>query len=400
MKSEGKNILYIHQYFKTPKEPGGTRSYWLAQALITEGYSVTMLTTSNRIQNSIEEVIIDNIKVIYLKVGYSQEMTLFKRFISFSIFMVKSTYHALLLKNVDLIFATSTPLSVGFPALIMKKVKNIPYVFEVRDLWPEVPIQMGAFKSERIKKLLIWFERLIYKNAEHIVALSPGMVEGVLKYETASKVSMIPNMSKIDSYWPREKDFNLMKGLGLSTKSFKSIHFGSIGLANGAFTIIESARLLKNNGDFEFIFIGGGSAEKDLRNLCKKYNLDNVHFLGSYDLDKTSEIVNQCDVSIVSFLDLPILYTNSPNKLFDSLSAGIPIIVNSAGWTKDLVENHSCGFYVNPNHPDELVSKLKELRVNENMRKSMSYNGRLLAETVYDKSILCKEFVKMIGKIC
>lgn len=396
---KNKNILYIHQYFKTPKEPGGTRSYWLAQALVKEGYNVTMLTTSNTIKNNVEKTIIDSINVIYLKVAYNQEMSIFKRFFSFSIFMFKSTYYAFLQKNIDLVFATSTPLSVGFPALILKKIKKIPYVFEVRDLWPEVPIQMGAIKNKLIKKLLVWFEKLIYKNAKHVVALSPGMAKGVLKYESALKVSMIPNMSKIDSFWPREKDFDLMKRHGLNTKSFKLIHFGSLGMANGAFNIIESANLLKNNDDFEFIFIGGGSKENELKDLSTKYNLKNVHFLGAFPLDKTSEIVNLCDVSIISFLDLPILSTNSPNKLFDSLSAGKPIIVNSAGWTKDLVEKHSCGFYVNPNHPLELVNKVKELKDNTNMMKSMSDNGRLLAETVYDKSILCNEFLKVINKV-
>ena len=394
-----KSILYIHQYFKTPKEPGGTRSYWLAQELIENGYNVTMITTSNTIRNSVEKTIIDGINVIYLKVDYSQEMTILRRLFSFISFMLKSTYYAFLQKNIDLVFATSTPLSVGFPALIIKKIKNIPYVFEVRDLWPEVPIQMGAISNNLVKKLFIWSEKLIYKNAKHVVALSPGMAKGVLKYTSTSKVSMIPNMSKIDLFWPREKNLDLMKRLGLNTNSFKIIHFGSLGIANGALTIIESAKLLKNNDDFEFVFIGGGSTEYELKDLCTKYNLNNVHFLGAFTLDETSEIVNLCEVSIISFLDLPILATNSPNKLFDSLSAGKPIIVNSAGWTKDLVEKYSCGFYVNPNYPDELATKVLQLKENANMMKIMSDNGRLLAETVYDKSILCNEFLNVINKV-
>lgn len=393
------NILYIHQYFKTPKEPGGTRSYWFARALIKNGYNVTMLTSSNTIKNNVEKTVVDDISVIYLKVDYSQEMSVVKRLYSFLIFMLKSTHYAFLQKNIDLVFATSTPLSVGIPALIMKKIKKIPYVFEVRDLWPEVPIQMGAISNNLVKKLFIWSEKLIYKNAKHVVALSPGMAKGVLKYTSTSKVSMIPNMSKIDLFWPREKNLDLMKRLGLNTNSFKIIHFGSLGIANGALTIIESAKLLKNNDDFEFVFIGGGSTEYELKDLCTKYNLNNVHFLGAFTLDETSEIVNLCEVSIISFLDLPILATNSPNKLFDSLSAGKPIIVNSAGWTKDLVEKYSCGFYVNPNYPDELATKVLQLKENANMMKIMSDNGRLLAETVYDKSILCNEFLNVINKV-
>lgn len=400
MNNNQKNILYIHQYFKTPKEPGGTRSYWFALALVKEGYNVTMLTTtSSATRNNIERVVIDGINVIYLKVPYEQKMSIFKRFFSFFIFMLKSTYYAFLEKKIDIVFATSTPLSVGFPALLLNKFKKIPYVFEVRDLWPEVPIQMGAINNKIIKSLLILLEKLIYKNAEHIITLSPGMAKGVLKYEFPEKVSMIPNMSKIDLFWPREKNFDLMKKLGLNAKSFKLIHFGSLGIANGASNIVESAKHLKNNDDFEFIFVGGGSTENELKDLCKLFNLENVHFLGEFPLDKTSEIVNFCDVSIISFLDLPILATNSPNKLFDSLSAAKPIIVNSSGWTKDLVEKHSCGFYVNPNDPYELVHRLKEFKDNTSAMKSMSENSRVLAETVYDKSILCNKFLKVINKV-
>lgn len=111
-----------------------------------------------------------------------------------------------------------------------------------------------------------------------------------------------------------------------------------------------------------------------------------------------SEIVNFSDVSMISFLDLPILYTNSPNKLFDSLSAGKPIIVNSAGWTKDIAEKYNCGYYVNPNYPQELVEKVLYLQSNPDLVREMGENSRRLAETVYDKSILCKQFVEVIEK--
>ena len=181
-----KRILYIHQYFKTPKEPGGTRSYWIAQQLIKSGFNVTMLTTSPNIEKSIERKIIDGINVIYLKIPYNQKMNVYKRLITFIKFMVKSTFYAIKEKDVDLIIATSTPLTIGFPAIVVKKIKRIPYIFEVRDLWPEVPIQMGGLKNRVLQKLAISFEKKIYKNALHIVALSPGMVKGVLKYEPKS----------------------------------------------------------------------------------------------------------------------------------------------------------------------------------------------------------------------
>src|SRR5690606_21458717 len=141
---------------------------------------------------------------------------------------------------------------------------------------------------------------------------------------------------------------------------------------------------------------GGGSTEKQLIEKCRQHQLSNVKFLGKFPMKDTSEIVNLSDVSMVSFKDLPILYTNSPNKLFDSLSAGKPIIVNSAGWTKDMVEEHNCGYYVNPNKPQELVEKILFLKEHPEVVIEMGQNSRTLAETVYDKSILCKQFVETV----
>ena len=393
------HILYIHQYFKTPNEPGGTRSYWIAQKLIQDGHRVTMLTTSSSISKSREEKLVDGIQVIYVKVPYDQRMSIFNRVKSFLSFMLKSTRLAKNLKDVDLVLATSTPLTVGFPALVLKKIKNIPYIFEVRDLWPEVPIQMGGLKNPILKRITITFEKKIYKNATHIVTLSPGMAEGVLRYEPKSKVSMIPNMAKIDAFWPREVNDSLREELALQKGSFKVIHFGALGLANEAINIIKGAELLKKDTSIEFIFIGGGSTEEDLKDYCKKQALHHVHFLGKFPMEKTSEIVNLCDVSIVSFKDLPILYTNSPNKLFDSLSAGKPIIVNSAGWTKKMVEKNECGLYVNPYRPTELAQAIKELQRNKELREQMGGNARKLAESTYDKSILCEKYAKLLNDV-
>ncbi|MCC3217362.1 glycosyltransferase family 4 protein [Chryseobacterium sp. X308] len=390
------NILYIHQYFVTPQEPGGTRSYWLAQELIKNGHKVTMLTSSSKFSEDIKVVNIDGIEVVYIKEDYNQNMSVSRRLKAFLKFMYKSSVVGWKQKDIDLVIATSTPLTIGIPALILKWFKKKPFVFEVRDLWPEVPIQMGAIKNSWTIKTTRLLEKTIYKNASRVIALSPGMQDGVVKYIPKEKTSMIPNMAKMDEFWPRGKNDQLMEKLGLKKDSFKIVHFGSLGLANGAHSIIESAKLLKDREDIEFLFVGGGSTEQDLVDEVEKNNLKNVKFLGKFPMTDVSEIVNFSDVSMISFLDIPILYTNSPNKLFDSLSAGKPIIVNSAGWTKDIAEKYHCGYYVNPNHPEELVEKVLYLKDNPEVVKSMGQNARKLAETVYDKSILCKKFVEVI----
>lgn len=395
------NILYIHQYFVTPQQSGGTRSYWIAQELIKNGHQVTMITSNMKThQESVrEEKIIDGIKVIYFKKYYDQSRSVFKRLNAYLKFVIKSLKEASKQKNVDLIIATSTPLTIGITALYMRKIKKVPYVFEVRDLWPEAPIQLGIFKSPWIIIPLRWFEKKIYQNANHVIALSPGMQDGVLKYLPIEKTSVIPNMSKIDKFWNRPINFELLKELKLEEETFKIIHFGALGMSNAANTIIESAKFFKEDPSVQFLFVGGGSEEENLKQMCTNYELTNVRFYGKVAMRKLSEMVNLCDVSIVSFKDLPILYTNSPNKFFDSLSAEKPIIVNSAGWTKDIVEEHNCGYYVNPNNPEDLVQKIKYLQRHPEVVKLMGQNARKLAETKYDKTLLCRKFVEVIEEV-
>jgi glycosyltransferase involved in cell wall biosynthesis len=394
------NILYLHQYFTTPDQPGGTRSYWNSLELIKNGHKVTVISLGKENKKRFERKTVDGIDVIYVRVPYSQNMSIASRLKSFLHFMFFSTYLALKEKNIDFVIATSTPLTIGFPALVLKKFKKIPYLFEVRDLWPEVPIQMGGLTNKTAIKLAKWFEHSIYKNASHVIALSPGMQDGVLKVGTPkSKVTMIPNMAKIDAFWSREPNKDLIKELNLSEDTFKIIYFGALGQANAIEYILEAAYLLKDNKSIEFLFIGSGPG----KNLIESYNnndaCNNVKYLGFFNMEKTSEIVNFCDVSLVTFSNIPILATNSPNKLFDSLSAEKPIIVNSNGWTKDLVEKHNCGIYVNPESPEEFAKKLILLQAEPDKLKIMGKNSRKLAETVYDKSLLCKQFASTVNAI-
>lgn len=393
-------ILYIHQYFNTPNDAGGTRSYWFSQELIKEGHDVVVLTSNRRGEGKlIERQIVDGIRIISVKNPYSNDMNVASRLWSFFRFMVLSSVIGLRQSNIDLVYATSTPLSVGIPALLIKWFRGTDFLFEVRDLWPEVPVQLKAIKNKLIIKVLKIYEGLIYKQALHIVALSPGMKEGVISQGIPeSKVSMIPNMAKKDKFFLRPKNVSIADTFGIDLTKFNAIHFGTMGAANGLDYIINAAKILKEDGfeSINIIFLGSGSQDARLMDICKEADLDNVKFLGRHPMKVVSEIVNICDCSIVPFSNVPILYTNSPNKFFDSLSAGKAIIVNSAGWTKDIVEESNCGLFVDPDNPLELANVLIQMSNNTEWVLQMGRNSRRLAEEVYDKSILCKQFVEVI----
>ncbi|MEH6514387.1 MAG: glycosyltransferase family 4 protein [Maribacter arcticus] len=393
-------ILYIHQYFNTPEHGGSTRSYWISQELIKNGHEVVLITSTRKKNEDGTKKVIDGIEIVYVEAPYSQNMGVFGRLKAFIVFMWKSTKVAFKQKSIALVIATSTPLTVGVPALLLKKIKGTPYLFEVRDLWPEVPIQMGALNNYFLRSAALWLENIIYKNAAHIVALSPGMAEGVLRKRIKnSKVTMIPNMSKIDHFFIRPHNLEVLNTHKLKKDNFKLVYFGSMGLSNGIDYILDTAKLLKSHTDIDFIFIGYGSMIEEMLEICKTENLENVHFLGRFGVAETSEIVNICNITLVTFANLPILYTNSPNKLFDSLSAGKPIIVNSKGWTKTMVESNQCGIYVDPESPTDFANKILELKKNPEQLALMGKNARKLAESTYDKSILCAQFAEVVDKL-
>lgn len=395
-------VVYIHQYFVLPEHSGATRSYWIAKELIRRGHQVVMITSTNKDMPDAGRKVIDGIDVEYIKNAYDNTMTPVQKIKSFIRFMVNATKAAKKEKNVDIVFATSTPLTIGGIALWLRAFHNMHYVFEVRDLWPEFPIEIGVIRNPILIKLLKSFEKSIYKKSEHVVTLSPGMQDGVIAAGTPwEKTSMIPNMSKPDLYFPHKPDMYMVEKYKLDLNKFNVIHFGSMGVANGLKYIVDTAAILKNKGinDVCFWFAGSGATKAPLEKRCDNEGLDNVKFLGHFNLKDMAEIVNCSDVSITTFLNLPVLKTNSPNKLFDSLSAGKPIIVNSAGWTKDMVEKNDCGFYVDPDNPQELAEKLIEVKDNRQLLERWGKNARKLSVEVYDKEKLSAQVADVLEDV-
>ena len=396
------NILYIHQYFLTPQEPGGTRSYWISQELIKRGHNVTMITGTNNAQHKEpKEEMVDGIRVIYLPNQYSNYMGAGKRILSFVKFMFRAIVAGWKQKDVDLVFATSTPLTVGAVAIALKWTKGWKYVFEVRDLWPEGLIQEGITNPVVVWALRL-LEKMSYHKAEHMIALSPGMRDGVMKVGTKDgECTMVPNMSKPDKFFPREPNTEIVEKFGINLDKFNLIHFGAMGFDNYNEYIVEAAKLAQEQGKdrLNFILLGDGSTVPTIKKMISDYGLKNIQYLGNHKMNVVSDIVNCCSACIVSFRNIPILATNSPNKMFDSLSAGKPIIVNSAGWTKDLVEEENCGCFVDPEKPQDLVDALEDIANSPEKCKIWGENSRRLSVEKFDKSILSAKVADVLDMV-
>lgn len=333
----------------------------------------------------------EGVQVIAIKNKYSNYMGFVRRVVSFFLFVLHSSLIGLSLPRPDLVLATSTPLTVAVPALLMKKLKRVPYVFEVRDLWPEAPIQIGAIRSPLLIFLLRRLEKIAYEEAEHVVALSPGMAEGVRQAGIRpDKVTVIPNCCDLDLFSPEAVDqssvADFIRRNDLGGKLLIT-HGGAMGIANGLEYVLEAARLLEDMRETSIVFLlaGDGKTKPQLEAYTRKHALSNVRFTGSIPRKEMPVLLAASDMTITSFADLPILATNSPNKFFDSLAAARPVIVNSAGWTKDIVEKHGVGFYVDPKKPEDLANLLQEVKNGRHDLTRMGRSARALAQDAFER---------------
>lgn len=390
-------ILYLHQYFLTPEQGGAIRSYYLAKSLVDQGYQVEVITSHNEKED--KTAIVDGIKVHYISVYYDNSLGFAGRVFSFLKFVRQSYKKALSIKDVDLCYATSTPLTIGIIPLRLKKKLNIPYYFEVRDLWPEAPIQMGVVKNYFLKKFLFALEKKIYKNAQKLIALSPGIREGIEKVVPEKPIYLLPNISDCDFFHPEAKDESLERRFGVKNK-FVVTYFGAIGKVNHLEYMIEVMQECQkaNLHDIHFLIAGKGSESDRIKSLARNLGLNNVSFLGFMNKQGLKELLNVTDAAYISFADKPILETNSPNKFFDAIASGKLCIVNSNGWIKEMIEFEKCGFYSDPSQPSGFVSKIKSFMDDRSRLLQYQTNARKLSENYFSRELQTEKFLRLFSK--
>jgi len=268
-------------------------------------------------------------------------------------------------------------------------------IFEVRDLWPDGAIELGKLNNIMLRKLAIWFEKLCYKNSDLIVPCSKGMEEGVLSKWNMSKTLVIPNASDVElfSIVP-EDDYNLPEKY-LGKKLF--LYAGSLGLMDEVEQVIEGMRLVKDP-NILCIIIGDGAEKTHLEQLVSNYNLENIQFLGIMPKTDVIKWFARVEASFVTFKDLKVLHTSSPNKMFDSFAAGVPIIQSTRGWIKALVEDKQCGINVDPNMPEQFAAAVEHIAADRAFRDRLAVNAKKLAMTEFNRDELAKKYLREIVK--
>ena len=385
-------ILYIHQYFNTPNMPGSTRSYEFARRLVARGDTVYMITTNWQGKSKKSYSLIKGINVYWAPIRYNNKMTYLRRFFVFMGFL---WYIFILGKKLDydLIIASSTPLTIALPAMLLKRLKGVKMIFEIRDLWPQLPIAIGAIKSKFTIVLAKWLERVTYSNSNHIICLSLGMERELRSIIQKDKITVITNLCDVARF--QAKKINNKSKIKIPTSCNKPLitYTGSFGRINGVVYLVEIANAMsKINSEISFLLTGNGYQKKDIINRSKEYGIyNNTLFCIDYlPKNQIPELLSIATITTSLFIDIPEMGNNSANKFFDALAASKPIMINYGGWQADLLQKTGCGFRIPSNDAENAALKLNRIINNRTKLKEMSKASNNLAkeftvETNYQK---------------
>ena len=350
--------------------------------------------------NEVLRGIIDGIDVIQINLPYSNCDGIAKRIWIFLKFAWRGTRIAMNEKY-DLLFATSTPLTAGIPGIWMKWFarKKRKFVFEVRDLWPELPKALGMKNP-----LLLWgmglLEKLSYREADGCIGLSPGICDGIKQVVPDKTVEMIPNGCDLDIFEPgNRKDLRLEGVLPIDTVA---VFTGAHGIANGLEAVLDMALELKQRGrnDIKIAFIGNGRVKPDLVKRAEKEGLDNCLFFDPVPKTVLNKIVSSADIGLMVLKNVPAFYYGtSPNKFFDYIASGLPVVNNYPGWLSDMITENKCGVVVPPDNATAFAEGLIYLADHQEERGTMGANSRILAEKQFSRDQLADKFVDFLESI-
>jgi glycosyltransferase involved in cell wall biosynthesis len=398
-------ILYFHQHFVTPRGAGGVRSYAMARKLIDRGHQVTMVCgsftggnsgLSGPFANGLRRGAVDGIDVIELDLSYSNSDGFAKRAFTFLKFAVRSVGVAFN-ETYDILFATTTPLTAGIPGIFARWLRGKPFVFEVRDLWPELPRAMGVITNPLVLWTMSVLEWASYRSAHRVIGLSPGIVEGIAHRGVGlERITMVPNGCDLGIF---SDGSNPWRPPGVRPSDLLAVFAGTHGMANGLDAVLDAAAELKSRGrdDIKLLLIGNGKLKPALQARAAREGLDNVVFHDPVNKTRLAGLMAATDIGMQCLANVPAFYYGtSPNKFFDYIAAGLPVLNNYPGWLAEMITVHQCGFAVPPDSPTAFADAMEQAQENRLALKAMGQRGLALAQNEFDRATLSDRWVDWV----
>lgn len=392
-------IAVFLQHYHTPDCPTAARPYALVERL-GQNHDVTVITTrawEEKRQAHRFPWAPPGVNLVRFDVPYDNTMSSTQRLASFLEYATQAVCHGLQMPRPDLILGSSTPLTAAAAAATVAQLRGVPWIFEVRDLWPAFPIQMGAVPNCGLHALLRGGEAALYRNAARVVALSPDMEDHVRVRAPSASVTTIEygaDFDLIDELDTEKR--NPHEGFSLD-RPYLALYAGTFGRANAIPTLLDAAcRLTAERSDVLVVFAGQGHHKPLVQRAAQRHEA--IRLIPPLAYPDTLALFKRADLSLVSFIDRPVLAANSPGKFFDSLATGTPVVVTNPGWTKRFVERHACGWFVPPESPETLADRLETVFDSPGDLSAAGQNAREGARQHFARSEMMDRYATLVDR--
>jgi glycosyltransferase involved in cell wall biosynthesis len=382
------HTLLIHQAFTTPSDAGGTRHYELAQCLIANGDRFSVVASdfgylsAKRIAGSVagREEIIDGIHVLRVATSRSAHRGLAGQLLSFLTFAVSSLVAGLRVRSVDVVLATTPPIFQAVSAWLIAAIRRRPLILEIRDLWPEFIIDMGKLKNPVVISAARRLERFLYRRADSFIVNSPAYV-GYLESRgvARTRIALVPNGVNPDMFADDDavaaSAGAIRARFGLAGK-FVAMYAGAMGPANDLEVLLAAAADLRDDERIHIVLVGDGKLRHQLEASARTQSLSNVTFAGPQSKGEMCAFLHAADACVATLQNISMFRMTYPNKVFDYLASGRPVVLAIDGVIRDVVERAQGGLFVQPGDSRALANAIRQLANDPNRGRLMGRCGQ------------------------
>jgi glycosyltransferase involved in cell wall biosynthesis len=394
------HILLIHQAFTTLNEPGGTRHHELALFLAERGHQVTVIASPVSYLTGKSSLSEENntgserIAIIRPPVYQALHRSFVHRVVNFLSFMISSFWAGLRVRQVDLVWGTSPPIFQGLTAWVLARLKGVPFLFEVRDLWPVFAVAVGVLNNKGLIKASEWLERRLYRAADVLVINSPGFKTHV-KARGARHVFLVPNGADVHMFHPENEGAAFRREHHLEGQ-FVVLYAGAHGISNDLGVVLEAAGMVQDLGDVTLVLLGDGKEKPDLQARAAKLGLPNLIFLAPVPKEQMSDAIAAADACLAILKPIEVYKTVYPNKVFDYMAAGRPVILAIDGVIREVVETAQAGLVVPPGDAQSLAGAIRELHEDCQIGSILGQNGRRYVEAHFDRTVWAERLLEIM----
>ena len=408
--SSGLHILFFSHYFPPEGNAPASRTYANCKRWVKMGHQVTVITCAPNVpdgkvydgyKNRLRQTeMIDGIRVIRVWTHIAPNKGTLRRIVNYISYMFSAVFFSLFLKKPDVLIATSPQFFCGWAGLIASTLRRIPFILEIRDIWPESIATVGAIRNRHILHVLERLEVVMYARSPRIITVGEGYRQRLIeKGVLPEKISIIMNGVDRDLFFPREPDEQLRDNLGLNGH-FVCGYVGTIGMACGLEIVLQAAALLKQRGreDIAFLLVGDGATRQNLETQVARLGLDNIVFTGRQDKNRIPEFLSISDACLVHLKNSDLFTTVMPSKIFEAAGMARPIIIGVRGFATQLVETANAGIPIEPENASALVAALECLAGNPDLCRRLGRSGYEYLSRRFDRDRLAEDYLDLINR--